>query len=55
MEILQKLFWHKISHQDYKHPVQKDALPIVKADPFTFRERIRLTPQLLTEFNKLSA
>ena len=54
MEILQKLFWHKISHQDYKHPVQKDALPTGKAGSFTFWERIKLAPQCLTEFNKSS-
>jgi len=34
--------------------VWKDALPAGKAGPFTFRERIGLAPQCLTEFKGLS-
>ena len=43
-----------ILYHHHRHPIWKDALPASKAGPFTFWERIRLTPQCLTEFNKLS-
>ena len=38
----------------HRHPIRKDALPASKAGSFTFWERIKLTPQCLTGFNKLS-
>ena len=44
-----------ILYYHHRHPIRKDALPTGKAGPFTFWERIRLTPQCLTEYNKLSA
>ncbi len=42
-------------HHHHWHTVRKDAFPSGKAGPFTFWERIKLTPQSLTEFNKSSA
>ena len=44
-----------ILYYHHRHPIRKDALPTGKAGPFTFWERIRLTPQCLTKYNKLSA